>query len=130
MKTSAVEKLREASKHSKSMAVADAAYYVDHAGWIDRATEIATIVLRELRVQQISQNELSRRMNVSPQYISKMLRGKENLTLETIAKVEHALRITLIQVHTSTPKTQNKTKANAALNTRRLSNSKSDTFTR
>jgi len=37
-------------------------------------------------------------MGVTPQYINKIVKGKENLTLETIAKIEKALGITLIEV--------------------------------
>jgi transcriptional regulator with XRE-family HTH domain len=40
-------------------------------------------------------------MGVSPQYINKVVRGKENLSLETICKLEHALGIQLIQVVSS-----------------------------
>ena len=38
------------------------------------------------------------RMDVSPQYVSKIVKGKENLSLETIWKIEEALGITLISV--------------------------------
>jgi len=35
-------------------------------------------------------------MNCSPQYISKLLKGSENLTLETIAKLEEVLELDLV----------------------------------
>ena len=37
-------------------------------------------------------------MKVSPQYVGKLLKGKDNLTLETIAKMEKALGCTLVRV--------------------------------
>jgi len=37
-------------------------------------------------------------MGVSPQQISKILSGKENITLETICKIEEALGVELIEV--------------------------------
>lgn len=37
-------------------------------------------------------------MDVSPQYVNKIVKGKENLSLETIAKIEEALGISLISV--------------------------------
>ena len=37
-------------------------------------------------------------MGVTPQYINKVVKGKENLTLETITKIEQVLGITLIEV--------------------------------
>ena len=35
---------------------------------------------------------------VSPQYINKVVKGQENLSLETICKIERALVINLVQV--------------------------------
>ena len=49
--------------------------------------------------QGILQKELALRMDVSPQYVSKIVKGKENLSLETIWKIEEALGITLISVN-------------------------------
>ena len=37
-------------------------------------------------------------MDVSPQYINKVVKGNENLTLETISKIESVLGITLIEI--------------------------------
>ena len=45
----------------------------------------------------MSQKQLAEKMNCSPQYISKVLRGRENLSLETLTKIENALEISLIK---------------------------------
>ena len=39
----------------------------------------------------VNQKELAQRMGCTPQYVSKILKGKENLSLETICKIEDAL---------------------------------------
>lgn len=44
--------------------------------------QIAIKVLHKLRVLNWSQRDLATAMEVSPQQISKIVRGKENLTLE------------------------------------------------
>jgi hypothetical protein len=36
-------------------------------------------------------------MGCSPQYVNKLLKGSENLTLETICKMEKVLQIKLIE---------------------------------
>jgi len=46
----------------------------------------------------MTQKKLAKLMGVSPQYINKVVKGKENLTLETITKIEQVLGITLIEV--------------------------------
>ena len=65
-------------------------------GWLMKSAVIAVRVLEALKEQQLSQKELADRMGVSPQQISKIVQGKENLTLETIAKLEKALGIVII----------------------------------
>lgn len=61
----------------------------------------ATVVLRLLDYideQCLTQRNLAKLLEVSPQYINKLLRGKElNLKVETILKWENALGITLIK---------------------------------
>lgn len=47
----------------------------------------------------ITQKHLAELMGVSPAYVTKLLRGNENLTLETISKVENALGEKLISVN-------------------------------
>lgn len=41
----------------------------------------------------VNQKELAQRMGCTPQYVSKILKGKENLSLETISKIEDALEM-------------------------------------
>ena len=45
----------------------------------------------------MTQASLAQKMECSQQYISKVLKGKENLSLETISKIEAALEIDLIK---------------------------------
>ena len=70
--------------------------------WKDRSFKIAVRILREIRAQKningMTQRKLAEEMGVSPQYINKVVKGKENLTLETIAKIEDVLGITIIEV--------------------------------
>jgi plasmid maintenance system antidote protein VapI len=44
----------------------------------------------------MSQKDLATKTGVSPQQVSKLLKGNENLTLETIAKLEAALGVVLL----------------------------------
>ena len=46
----------------------------------------------------MTQAELANRLNVSRQHISKIVKGQENLTLETIAKIEEVLGVVLIAI--------------------------------
>ncbi|MDR0834939.1 MAG: helix-turn-helix transcriptional regulator [Candidatus Symbiothrix sp.] len=64
--------------------------------WLRKSKRIALKVLLALREQGINQKELAEKMQVSPQYISKLLKGNENLTLETLTKLEDILNLKLL----------------------------------
>lgn len=66
--------------------------------WLKKSAKIAIKLNRVLRKEGLSQKELSERIGVSPQQINKLLKGRENLTLETISKIEIALNIELVSI--------------------------------
>jgi len=56
---------------------------------------VAVIVLRVLRAQGITQKGLADMLNVSPQTVSKWVKGSENFTFDTIVKLNKALGISI-----------------------------------
>ncbi len=66
--------------------------------WRKRSIQIAIRILEVLREKDITQKELAERMQVSSQYVNKLVKGSENLSLETIEKLESTLNINLITV--------------------------------
>ena len=44
----------------------------------------------------MSQKQLSELMGCSQQYVSKVLKGQENLSLETLSKIERCLNLQII----------------------------------
>lgn len=69
----------------------------DNRRWLRYSGFIALKVLWRLEELGMSQKELSLKMNCSPQYVSKLLKGSENLTLETISKLEEILELDLVE---------------------------------
>jgi plasmid maintenance system antidote protein VapI len=55
-------------------------------------------VLEALDEKKLTQKKLAELMKVTPQYVNNIVKGSENLTLETIAKLEKALGIELMTV--------------------------------
>lgn len=91
------EKLSNLAADQPSEWKAKARYRRENREWLRKSAAIAVCVLDALKAQKLSQKELAERMNVSPQQISKIVKGQENLTLETISNLESALGIKILE---------------------------------
>lgn len=68
---------------------------ISNRNWLRKSNRIATKVLLALKEQKMSQKDLADKMNVSPQYINKLVKGGENFTIETMTKLEDILDIAI-----------------------------------
>lgn len=68
--------------------------------WLDKSAKIALSILLELDARNLTQKDLAAKMGVSPQQVNKIVKGEENLTLETVSKIETLLGVSLIEVPT------------------------------
>ena len=69
----------------------------ENGRWLRYSGFIALTVMRRLEELKMSQKELAKKMNCSPQYVSKLLKWSENLTLDTISKLEECLDLDLVR---------------------------------
>lgn len=85
-------------------ALEKAQWRYDNEDWLDLSFEIAVKIGSVLSKNKAldnfprNQKELAEAMGVSPQYINKILRGSENLQLETITKIQNILSVKLIEI--------------------------------
>ena len=49
-----------------------------------------------MKDENLTQQGMADRLHCTQQYVSKILKGKENLTLEMVANIEQALNVQLI----------------------------------
>lgn len=77
--------------------------------WLKKSRAIAFMVLDALKAKKMTQVQLAKLLAVSPQQVNKIVKGRENLTLETISKLEDALGISLFvmpeELNDTTPAT-------------------------
>lgn len=64
--------------------------------WLTYSSKIALRILSSIEDLNINQKELAEQLEVTPQQISKIIKGQENLTLKSIAKLSEILRTELI----------------------------------
>lgn len=92
------EKLNKYIAREPSDWMSQADYYDVNKDWLNKSALIAIKILSTLRSQSITQKALAESIGVTPQYINKVVKGYENLSLETICKIERSLGISLIAV--------------------------------
>ena len=75
----------------------DAQWRRDNEYWLKYSRYITLQIMRAMDEQSVTQVELAKRMGCTQQYVSNLLKGSSNMTLETIARLENALNIDLIK---------------------------------
>lgn len=93
------EKLANIVSKEPSKWFEDVKWRIENRAWLRRSQSIALKILLRLDEINITQKELAERMGVSAQMVNKLVKGSENITLETISKLEKALGMELIQVN-------------------------------
>ena len=90
------QKMQDLSKGRVSTWLTDAEFRMKNK-WLNYSSKIALRILSAIEEKKdFSQSKLADLLSVSPQQISKIIKGKENLTLETIYNLSQALNVELI----------------------------------
>lgn len=102
----ALELINKHASQQPSGWLEDANWREENRDWLKKSFQIAVKILREIRRQKpingMTQKKLADAIGVTPQYINKVVKGQENLTLSTISKIEAVLGIALIEIPTNT----------------------------
>lgn len=69
----------------------------DNDDWLRYAQFITLQVMKSMDEQGVTQKQLAERIGCSQQYVSNLLKGSTNMTLETIARLEKALNIDIVR---------------------------------
>ena len=64
--------------------------------WLRFSQQVAIAMLDRMEQLGLTQKKLAELMGCSQQYISKVLKGRENLSIETIFKIEDALQLHIL----------------------------------
>lgn len=65
--------------------------------WLRYSQWIAMAMLDRMEELELTQKSVAERMGCSQQYVSRVLKGTENLSIETISKIEEALGIQILE---------------------------------
>ncbi len=92
----AVNKLQDYASATPSRWRDDAQWRMENKTWLRYSQGIAMKMLDRMEELGMTQKALAERMGCSQQYVSKVLKGRENLSLETLVKIEDALDLQLV----------------------------------
>lgn len=96
MKSKTLEFLEAHQSQTPSKWREEAEWRRGNWSWLRHSQRIAVKVLLEMKQKGLTQKALAERIGYTQQYVSKILKGKENMSLETLSKLEDALGISLI----------------------------------
>lgn len=97
-----VKKLSEHTSSTPSKWKERVKFRQENKEWLSFSRHIAVKILEKMDSDNISQKDLAAKLHCSQQYVSKILKGGENLSLQTIFRIESALGIVLIPKVTET----------------------------
>ncbi len=69
-----------------------------NSAWLRHSQHIAVRVLCYMKRESLTQSAMAERIDCTQQYVSKLLKGTENLSLETLTKLELVMGEKLIVV--------------------------------
>ena len=96
MKKKTLEFLEAHQSETPSTWREEAEWRRDNWSWLRHSQKIAVKVLLQMKQEGLTQKALAERMDCTQQYVSKILKGRENMSLDTLSKLEDALGINLI----------------------------------
>ncbi len=92
MASKAIEFLEEHQSEAPSRFAEEAAWRKENASWLRWSRQLAVTLIGYMQDNGFKRADLA----VSPQYVSKLLSGTENLSFKSVANIEDKLGITCL----------------------------------
>lgn len=93
-----ISKLKQHQSSTPSKWRENAEWRLANKSWLHYSQQIAMMMLDKMDELNMTQKKLAELMECSQQYVSKVLKGQENLSLETLSKIERCLNIQILSV--------------------------------
>ena len=96
MKQTTLDYLEKHQSKTPSRWREDAKWRRGNEAWLRHSRHIAVKLLMYMKREGLTQRTLAERLGCTQQYVSRILKGTENLSLETITKLEQTMDTQLI----------------------------------
>lgn len=91
-----IKKLEQHQPATPSKWREKAEFRLANKSWLRYSQHVAMMMLDKMEEIGLNQRGLAERLGCSQQYVSKILKGRENLSIENICKIEDALELELL----------------------------------
>ena len=91
-----IKKLEQHQPETPSKWREKAEFRLANKSWLRYSQHVAMLMLDKMEEIGLNQRGLAERLGCTQQYVSKILKGRENLSIETICKIEDALELELL----------------------------------
>lgn len=98
MASKAIKFLESHQSDTASRFVEEATWRKENASWLRWSRQLAVTLIGYMQDNGLKRADLAVRLGVSPQYVSKLLAGTENLSFKSIANIEDKLGITCFAI--------------------------------
>ena len=98
MSSKAIQFLEANQNETPSRFVEEANWRKENAGWLRWSRQLATTLIGYMQDNGLKRADLADRLGVSPQYVSRLLSGTENLSFKSIANIEEKLGISCMEI--------------------------------
>lgn len=96
MANKAIKFLEAHESETPSRFTEEASWRKDNASWLRWSRHLAVTLIGYMQDNGLKRADLAVRLGVSPQYVSKLLSGTENLSFKSIANIEDRLGISCL----------------------------------
>ncbi len=93
-----LNRLKEVAKQPSEKEREEARFRDENRDWLLKSAQIALEIHRYLRLNGMTQSQLAEKLGISPAMVTKLLSGKENLSLKTICGIERVIQFELLKV--------------------------------
>lgn len=93
-----MNRLNEVAKQASEKECEVAKFRDENRDWLLKSSLIALEIHRYLRLNGMTQSQLAEKLGISPAMVTKLLSGKENLSLKTICGIERVIQFELLRI--------------------------------
>lgn len=98
MASKAIHFLESHQSDVPSQFMEDVKWRKENESWLRWSRQLATTLIGYMQAHKMKRADLAHKLNVSPQYVSRLLSGTENLSFKSIANIEEKLGIVCIAI--------------------------------